>query len=67
MRFYYSTFVVAFLVVALAIGLAFLPEIGEFLRRFRRTRNERHVIRHEDPPAHRPGRPDLKREEPDQP
>ncbi|HWT12148.1 MAG TPA: hypothetical protein VN231_05300 [Allosphingosinicella sp.] len=67
MRFYQSTFTVAFILIALAVGCAFIPEIKEYLRRFRRIRSERHVIRREDEPGPRPARPDLKREEAPQP
>lgn len=62
MRFYYSTFLVAFVLIALAVVCAFIPEIRDNLRRFRRIRSERHVIRREDETGPRPARPDLKRE-----
>lgn len=62
MRFYYSTFVVAFLLIALAVICAFIPEIRDNLRRFRRIRSERHVIKRDDDTGPRPARPELKRE-----
>ena len=62
MRFYYSTFMVAFILIALAVICAFIPEIRENLRRYRRVRSERHVIKREDETGPRPARPDLKRE-----
>ena len=65
MRFYYSTFIVAFLLIAVAVVCAFIPEIRENLRRYRRVRSERHVIKREDETGPRPARPDLKRESPE--
>ena len=62
MRFYYSTFVVAFLLIALAVVCAFIPEIRDNLRRFRRIRSERHVIKRDDETGPRPARPELNRE-----
>jgi hypothetical protein len=63
MRFYYSTFIVAFMLIAVAVVCAFIPEIRENLRRFRRVRSERHVIKRDDEePGPRPARPDLRRE-----
>ena len=62
MRFYYSTFIVAFMLIAFAVLCAFIPEIREKLRRFRRVRSERHVIKREDETGPRPARPDLRRE-----
>ena len=62
MRFYYSTFIVAFMLIAVAVVCAFIPEIRENLRRYRRVRSERHVIKREDETGPRPARPDLKRE-----
>lgn len=62
MRFYYSTFMVAFILIAVAVVCAFIPEIRERLRRYRRVRSERHVIRRDDETGPRPARPDLKRE-----
>jgi hypothetical protein len=67
MGFYRSTFTVALFLIGLAIVCAFIPEIREFLRRFRRARHERHVIKldgEEDSP--RRARPKLKRENHDQ-
>ena len=65
MRFYYSTFIVAFMLIAIAVICAFIPEIRENLRRYRRVRSERHVIKREDETGPRPARPDLKREAPE--
>jgi hypothetical protein len=59
MRFYYSTFMVAFILIAFAVVCAFIPEIRENLKRYRRVRSERHVIKREDETG---ARPDLKRE-----
>lgn len=67
MGFYRSTFTIALLLMGLALACAFIPEMREFLRRFRRTRHERHVIRRqEDDGTPRRGRPKLKREDSDQ-
>lgn len=64
MQFYYSAFIVAFIVVALVVGVACAPEIREFFRRFRRPQQtERHRVRPEEEPGPRPPRPDLKRPE----
>jgi hypothetical protein len=67
MGFYRSTFTIALLLMALAIACAFIPEIREFLRRFRRTRHERHIIRREEEDGTpRRKRPKLTREDRDQ-
>ncbi|HEX8641368.1 MAG TPA: hypothetical protein VF704_09465 [Allosphingosinicella sp.] len=65
MGFYRTTFIVAFLLIGLAVALAFLPEIRELVGRLRRRpKEERHVIRVEkEVPGTRPARPTLKREE----
>ena len=62
MQFYYSTFIVAFLLIAVAVVCAFIPEISENLRRYRRVRSERHVIKRDEEEVPRPARPKLKRE-----
>ena len=62
MRFYYSTFMVAFILIAVAVACAFIPEILENLRRFRHVRSERHVIKRDEETGPRPARPELKRE-----
>ena len=67
MGFYRSTFTIALLLIGFAVVCAFIPEIREFLRRFRRTRHERHVIRlQDDDGTPRRARPKLKREDTDQ-
>jgi hypothetical protein len=65
MRFYLGTFIVAFVVIAVAVGFAFLPEMGDILRRYRGVRSERHLIKREKDTGPRPPRPDLKRERAD--
>lgn len=67
MGFYRSTFTIALLLIGLAVACAFIPEIREFLRRFRRARHERHVIRRQaDDGTPRRARPKLKRDDADQ-
>ena len=61
MSFYYSTFIVAFVLLALAIGVAYAPEIKDFLqRRRRRAPGERHRGKHQPEKGPRPPRPNLR-------
>lgn len=65
MRLYVSTFIVATVVVLLALAVALAPEIKQFLLRFRRPlQTERHLVRPADETGPRPPRPKLKREQP---
>ena len=64
MRFYISTFIVASIVVMLALAVAFAPEIRHFLQRFRRPQHTvRHRVRRVET-GPRPPRPKLRREKP---
>lgn len=65
MSFYYSTFIVAFVLLALAVAVAYAPEIKDFMQRRRRLApGERHLVKHQPESGPRPPRPNLRRASP---